>query len=322
MTFSEFIEEWRDGGDSICCHTSGSTGNPQEIQLPKKEVENSARRTIEFFRLTPESYLYSCVAPDFIGGKMVAVRGIVLNPDEPRFGYEKPTNRPLEAYDGPKIDLLSVVPSQMEWILDRLDSCDAHGDRLRDKIGAVLIGGSFIPEGLRRRIAESGIEAWESYGMTETASHVALRRIGWPQEGFTPLPGVEISLVEGCLAIDIEGWKRVVTHDIAEIDAEGRFSIVGRSDNVIVTGGNKVFPEDVEARLAGCFPFDFAITWESDDKWGQRVVMIAETEEPDDKEIIKLCKEVLPAHMVPKGVLKGKIPRTPNGKIKRKGSLI
>lgn len=313
MTYDDFLAEWRNDSDSIRCFTSGSTGAPQPILLPKREVLASARRTVDFFNLGKDSFLYSCVSPDFIGGKMVAVRAFSIDPAAPRFGYENPSNRPLAGYDGPLIDLLSVVPSQMEWIVDNLADVPS--------LGAILVGGSFIPDSLRRKIAASRLNAWETYGMTETASHVALRKIEWPQSPFSPLPGIKISDADGCLRIDIEGWKQVITHDLVRIDGEGRFEIYGRSDNVIITGAKKVFPEEVEALLEGVFPFDLAISWEPDEKWGQKVVMIADCNpagEWSEQRIITACKGILPPHQVPKGVVYGRVPRTPNGKIRRK----
>ena len=165
MTYEDFAQEW-DSRDMITCRTSGSTGAPKEILLPKQEMVNSALRTIDFFGLTGDSLLYSCIAPDFIGGKMMLVRQRAAGC---RFLWETPSNRPLDGYSGEPISLLSVVPSQVIYILDNIKDMPV--------IDAMLVGGSSIPESLRHRIEKSGLNAYESYGMTETASHIALRRI-------------------------------------------------------------------------------------------------------------------------------------------------
>ena len=311
MSWEELLKEWRSAGPEMECHTSGSTGRPSTIWLPKEEMKRSARRTIDFFGINSGSHLYSCIAPDFIGGKMMLIRGEVSGA---RFSWEKPSNHPLKDYGGGRIDLISVVPSQLLYMLE-------HREELPE-IGAVLVGGAALNEWLRRRVGESGLRVYESYGMTETASHIALRRVGLPQEGFIPLEGISISLdARGCLTIEIEGWKKITTNDIAEIDPEGRFRILGRADNVIISGGIKIHPEEVEGRLAGVFDFDVMLTSRAHPKWGEEAVLIAETEPRNEEEcrgmILEKCKEVLPAYSVPKDVRFGKLSRTANGKLKR-----
>lgn len=327
MSYLEFIEEWRNCCEFIECHTSGSTGTPKRILLPKAQMAASARRTLEFFHIPSGAHFYSCIAPDFIGGKMQAVRSEISNGC---LSWESPSNRPEElCKTSKKIDLLSVVPSQMHWILDNIESLP--------EIGVILIGGSPIPDSLRASIGKSGLNAWETYGMTETASHVALRRVAPEVEFFTPLPGINISIVQdnnvngqtgdeadsaGCLAIDIDGWQRVVTNDLAEINSNGCFRILGRKDNMIITGGKKVSPEEVEHKLGSTLPWPLMISWEPDPLWGQKIVAIVESpEEIDDATKEKLINEwhtMLPAFMVPKEIICAPIPRTANGKFMRR----
>lgn len=223
-----------------------------------------------------------------------------------RFTWEPPSNHPLRGMKSEHIDMICVVPAQMRDILDLRDT-------LPD-IGVILIGGSPINTQLRHEIASSGLNCWETYGMTETASHVALRPVTEPQEWFVPLPGISVSLVDSCLAIDIPGWQRFLTNDIAEIDCNGRFRILGRADNVIITGGLKVNPEVVEARVQPFLDFEFIVTSRPDPLWGQRVVMIAEDAERPDDEILDICRMHLQRHEVPKEIIHDKIPRTGSGK--------
>ncbi len=326
MNYPEFVEEWRNEGDFIECHTSGSTGTPKCILLPKSQMAASARRTIDFFQIPEGSHFYSCIAPDFIGGKMQAVRSEISNGS---LSWETPSNRPeglLQIHK--KIDLLSVVPSQMHWILDNASSLP--------EVDVILIGGSPIPNALRERIDKSGFNAWETYGMTETASHVALRRVASDIDSFTPLPGITISIdsgshahtlpdkegaPSGCIAIDIEGWQRLVTNDLAEINPDGTFRILGRKDNMIITGGKKVSPEEVERILSPTVQCPLMISWEPDSLWGQKIVAIVETTvEIDDAMKERLIKEwhrLLPGYMVPKEIICAQIPRTANGKFMR-----
>lgn len=303
MTWQELYDEWASDCPYLKCHTSGSTGTPKVIDLPKEQVAASARRTLDFFHLGSESRFHSCLAPDYVGGKMMMIRALLAGG---RFTWERPSNHPLQDMESECIDLLCVVPAQMRDILDRIDS-------LPD-IGAILIGGSPINTQLRQEIACSGLNCWETYGMTETASHVALRPVTEPQEWFSPLDGISISLQDACLAIDIPGWRQVVTNDIAEIDSNGRFRIVGRADNVIITGGLKVHPEEVEARLQTFLDFDFILTSRPDPLWGQRVVMLAEDPDIPDSAIMDICRQRLQRHEVPKEIIHCGIPRTDSGK--------
>lgn len=327
LTYPEFVEEWRNEGDFIECHTSGSTGTPKCILLPKSQMAASARRTLDFFQIPDGSHFYSCIAPDFIGGKMQAVRSEISNGT---LFWETPSNRPEELCKVKgKIDLLSVVPSQMLWILD-------NASRLPE-IGVILIGGSPIPDTLRERIGKSGLNAWETYGMTETASHIALRRVDSDVDSFTPLPGIKVSIVQdenqddqtaedlesaGCLAIDIEEWQRVVTNDLTEINPDGTFRILGRKDNMIITGGQKVSPEAVEHKLGHTLKWPLMISWVPDALWGQKIVAIVESQDEMDnaskERLLKEWHSLLPGHMVPKEIICAPIPRTANGKFMRR----
>lgn len=308
MTWDEFKEEWENDLSYIECRTSGSTGKPDIIRLPKAEVINSALRTNRFYKIDSSSHLFSCISPDYIGGKMMYVRAVVAHA---RFSCEIPSNRPLSRYIETPIDLISVVPSQLAYILEHQSSLP--------QIANILVGGSPIPHSLVKKAAESELNIYESYGMTETASHIAVRKIEWPIRNFRPMEGISIS-VDGSqrLQIDIDGWKKISTNDIAVIDSEGQFNILGRSDNVIISGGIKIHPEEVEAILSEIFDFPLMITSRRDEKWGEAVVMVAETDYEKYDMIMEGCRRLLPGYQIPKEIVFSKIPRTSNGKIKRK----
>lgn len=309
MNYSDFAAEWKSTPDHIICRTSGSTGDPKEICLPKSEMRKSAWRTIRFFGLDSGSHLHSCVSPDYIGGKMMAVRAYETGAG---LTWEKPSNRPLEKYDGKPIDLLAVVPSQMIHILDNLHDMP--------EIRAVIIGGAPIPAHLRERIEESGLNAWETYGMTETASHIALRRVSATPGAFTTLDGIRTYTdSESRLVIEMDGWQRLVTNDIAEI-AECGFTILGRYDNVIISGGKKIHPEQVEEILERELGVPVMISSMPDEKWGERVIMTIEDggDSQADIKIISKCKNLLPEECVPKEIIHSEVARTANGKKRRK----
>lgn len=317
MTFDEVISQWRDNSDHINVHTSGSTGSPKEILLPKNFVRESALRTIDFFDIKSESRLHSCVDPDFIGGKMMAIRADIAGAD---FTFEKASNRPLgNISQDITLDLVAVVPSQMIHILENINQMP--------QVANFLIGGAHIPEELRLRIAKSGLTAYESYGMTETASHIALRKVEEKVTPFKALPGVRISKeVDGTLIICFKNGYSLHTNDIVDLISETEFYVKGRKDDIINSGAKKINPRELEEKLAGILLSPFYISGFPHEKWGESVVLILEMRKNEletfrEREFPVVLKEmhrVLPGWMVPKEIFYvEKLVTTPNGKIKR-----
>ncbi|MDE6022033.1 MAG: AMP-binding protein, partial [Muribaculaceae bacterium] len=209
MTKLEFAREWTDDSEYVVCHTSGSTGAPKEIRLSKEFMRESARRTNDFFCINDRSHLHTCLDFCYIASKMMLVRA---EEAQCRLTSEKPSNRPLSEIDKEeRIDLLSVVPSQMEWILDSASPWIG--------IRNILVGGSALPQTIRRKIALSQYVVWETYGMTETASHIALRRVCEDESiPFETLPGIKVNVNErGCLVVKLPGGDSLETNDLAEV---------------------------------------------------------------------------------------------------------
>lgn len=331
MTGEEFLQEWRSENEDITVFTSGSTGVPKRISLPKSFVAASARRSIDFFGLRPGDRIHTCVAFDYIGGKMTAVRSELA---DCLLTAEKPSNRPSlrgetvrgkhDDFAALPIKMVSAVPSQMPWLLEHLGELPA--------VEKWLIGGSAIPAPIRKAIVESGIEAWESYGMTETASHVALRRVGADATSpFTLLPGIEATTdARGCLVLrvpDTEGAvTEVVTNDLVTgITPDGSFTLLGRADDAINSGGKKFHPALGEAKVQPFFPYPFIFTAREDEKWGEHIVMLIETSETDPTRLDEIKTEAgeataktLEHWQQPKEILTvPALPRTPSGKLRR-----
>ena len=309
MTFKEFINEWQNDEDFIEAKSSGSTGVPKIIHLKKDFVAESARRTNEFFRINAKSVLHSCVSPDFIGGKMMAVRAIISNA---RLSWEIPSNVPLLSPSDGVIDLLAVVPSQMISIIERKDDLP--------HIRNIIVGGSRIHPALVKMIEKSSLNAYETYGMTETASHIALRKISSEKRPFTLLPGIRIeSDYDGCLKIFFENGYTVKTNDIVEIITEKEFYIKGRRDEIINTGGKKLNPNEIEDKISGLLSCRYCVTGFPDMKWGEKVVLLLESPQAYDEETLKeKMKKILEPWQMPKEILRvEKLPLTPNGKIIR-----
>lgn len=309
MTFDEFIADWRCQTPVITARTSGSTGNPKIIELRKEFVRESALRTNSFFNITSSSRLHSCVGADFIGGKMMAVRSELAGC---KFTWEKPSNIPLKGLQREDyIDLLAVVPSQMLHIVDNTEALP--------HIKAVIIGGSAIHPVLKDKIIRSGLNAYETYGMTETASHIALCKIESDDSWFTPLQGIYVTVDDrGCLVINFSTGEIFVTNDLAEIGATGRFRILGRYDNMIITGGKKVSPEKLEKIISSLIDGECMVCSMPDEKWGERLLLKIEGPAGDKTALRTLLKGVLPSHEVPKDIeWVEKLERTSNGKLKR-----
>lgn len=309
MNYDEFIAEWLNSDDSIKVRTSGSTGIPKEILLTKDFVRKSALRTISYFGLDSRSYLHSCISPDYIGGKMMAVRALETGC---RFTWEQPSNRPLKDLGkNLEITLLSVVPSQLLHII-------SHKEEL-PKMKNILAGGAPVVPSLKKAIIDSGLNVYETYGMTETASHIALKKLS-DEDRFHTLKGITVSSDDkGCLNISFDSGENFITKDLAEIFSDTSFRIVGRADFIINTGGKKVNPEDVERRLEPLVGAPFVLISIPDEKWGEKIVMLIESEQgkfSEDK--IKKMKEILQPHEVPK-IIKyvTYLARTDNGKINR-----
>lgn len=308
MTYREFKEEWEDSNDYIVCHTSGSTGVPSKIELPKEQMKRSAERTCNFFGIDSSSHLHSCISPDFIGGKMMWVRSAVKGC---LFSWETPSNKIFQNYSRSSFDLVSVVPSQMVWLLNNVSTLPT--------VRNYLIGGAPIPHSLRQLIVERNISAWESYGMTETSSHIALRKVTLDDIPFSTLEGITVHDNDsGTLTITIDGWMTLSTNDIATVFSPDSFIITGRADNVINSGGKKIQPEIIEKKLSSEFKFDFAISSLPDALWGERVVIVVEGLKINDERLSETFNRLLERYEIPKEIIRiDKLPRTKNGKIDR-----
>lgn len=320
LLFDNFRKEWNEPADTIVVNTSGSTGVPKKIHLPKAMMQQSATESCRFFNIKGQSRIHSCVSTAYIGGKMAALRALLAGCT---FTAETPTNRPginteiLVAGpwwfgDRTPVTLLSAVPSQMPWLIQHINKLP--------EVKNYLVGGSPISLPLRRLITQSGVSAWESYGMTETASHVALRPItADPRLPFRPMDDVSVRLdTRNCLAITRQGWPEIVTNDIAELTDDGGFIILGRADNVIISGGLKFHPEMHELRLSAKLDKPFMFSHMPDDKWGQSIILVTEDQETPDNRLYDILGAELQHWQMPKRIIRvSALPRTPGGKLKR-----
>lgn len=318
----EFLEDWH-AGNGILVRTSGSTGIPKEIRISHDQIRRSARRTINFFKLSKKSRIHSAISFEYIGGKMMIARSLLSGC---LLSFNEPSLYPEIENNGQDIDLCSVVAAQMPHIIDN-KKCFGH-------IRAFLIGGSAIDNRLWDKIVNSGLPAWESYGMTETASHIALRRIAGKcsqRPRFVPLPGIKVNVdSEGRLLIK-DNNVLFPANDIAKIYNDGSFEILGRKDNIIITGGIKVNLLDLEDKLRTHLEpvcSQFFLTTLPDEIWTSKIVLVGITSEKKDWEKLKdkisriineLPESEISKKMHPKEIrMLSSLPLTPSGKLLRR----
>ena len=297
-------------------HTSGSTGKPKPMWVEKRRMEASARMTCDFLGLREGDTALLCMSLDYIAGKMMVVRALTCGL---RLIVVEPSGHPLKSTQkepSPLCTFAAMVPMQV-WNTLQIPE---ERERLMT-IKHLIIGGGAIDDALATALAGFPNAVWSTYGMTETLSHIALRRLSGPEatEWYTPLPGVSLSLTEdGCLVIDAPAVHdgRLVTNDIAEMAPDGRFKILGRKDNVICTGGIKIQAEEVERLLREHLRVPYVITKRRDEKFGEVVVLLTE----GDVDVAHAaCQRVLPRYWQPRAyVHTDRIPLTETGKPARK----
>lgn len=311
MTPQEFLEQWRDSSDFVEVTTSGSTGKPKRMLVEKKRMAASARTTCSFLGLREGDTALLCMSADFIAGKMMIVRSEVCGL---RLTCIEPTGHPMTAVaDNEVFDLVAMVPMQVINSLSEPRECN----RLM-AIRNLIIGGGPVDDALASCLANFPNAVYSTYGMTETLSHIALRRLSGQEADvwYTPFDAVSVSLDEnGCVAIDAPDIcaSRIVTNDIAEIAPDGRrFRILGRRDNVICSGGLKIQIEEVESKLRPLITDDFMITKIPDHKFGEMCVILHTSGNTDS--VTRACS-TLPPYSRPKLYLHtDTLPLTPTGK--------
>lgn len=284
MTLEDFLSEWNNDSDRVLVHTSGSTGKPKPMMVEKKRMLNSARITCDFLGLKPGDSALLCMSLDYIAGKMVVVRSIERHL---HLISVSPSGHPLKDVNE-EITFAAMVPMQVYNTLQ----VPEERERL-SRIRHLIIGGGAIDAALEQELQSlpGDIAIWSTYGMTETLSHIALRRINGdePSEWYQPFDSVHISQTEeGCLVIDapLVCAETLVTNDIVEIEPyiynkveKLRFRIKGRKDNVICSGGIKIQIEEVETLLKPHLEKPFMLAKKKDGKFGEIAVLLSEDED-------------------------------------------
>ncbi|MFW0738654.1 AMP-binding protein [Flavobacterium sp. T12S277] len=302
----EFLLDWFDKKDFIEMTTSGTTGLPKLVRLEKQAMIQSALATGDFFGLKPGDKALLCLPTQFIAGKMMLVRSLILGLD---IDVVSPSTAPL-ALNKTQYDFVAMVPLQVQNSIAGLKN-----------VKKLIIGGAKIDSALEAQLLPLKTEIYETYGMTETITHIAAKRVG--EKAFSILPNVKISKDDrDCLVIHLPSVSNepIVTNDLVELVNENQFVFLGRIDNVVNSGGVKLIPEQIESKLIGKINSRFFVTGVPDTVLGEKLILVIEGEK---QEFAADFFDVLGKYEKPKEIVfVPKFKENENGKLLRKPSLV
>jgi len=278
-----FLQQWFDSISYIEVTTSGSTGIPKVIQLQKKHMKNSAKASGEFFNLPENTTALLCMSPKYIAGKMMLVRALTLGW---KLDIVEPSSNPLKICTK-QYDFSAMVPLQLSNSLNEINN-----------IKKLIVGGGVVSKDLLANIQELQTEIFATYGMTETITHIAVKKLNnfrntsvstTKQSYYKILPKIKISTdIRGCIIIEAPtiSEEKVITNDLVELISDTEFKWLGRFDTVINSGGIKLIPELIEEKIAAVIHQRFFVTGISDNILGEKLILIVEGKNTLNKDII------------------------------------
>ncbi|WP_394748627.1 AMP-binding protein [Spongiimicrobium salis] len=310
----DFLLDWLDGSDLIHVQTSGSTALPKHIRIKKQQMVHSALATGQLFGLEAGTTALHCLPSRFIAGKMMWVRALVL-------GWEMDYVAPSSKLDIRKpYDFSAMIPLQLENALSNINY-----------IQTLIVGGAPMSMELREKVQEKDTLIFETYGMTETITHIAVKKVNHQKanenkDTFTTLPAVRVGIdARGCLVIDAPriSHAKVVTNDVVSLLSETEFQWKGRYDNIINSGGIKLVPEVIEKIVSAYISQPFFVAGLADDSLGQRLVLLVEGSLDKTLLMDEISKiSALDKFQKPKEIYcLPNFVRTSNGKIQRSNTL-
>ncbi len=311
----EIVLRWISSEDGMVVHSSGSTGPPKQIRILKRYMTQSAKMTARYFQFYEGTRAMICLPARYIAGMMMIIRTMV---NGWTLYFQKPSSAPAieRCYD-----FVPVTAMQAAHLLEIPGALD--------KTGTLLLGGGIVPPLIEKRLKETGhSRIFHSYGMTETATHVAMRRISTGQDTavFEALPHIRWTEDRhSCLVIHAPqlGYNALSTNDVVELIDAHHFRWKGRRDHVINSGGIKLFPEEIERKINTVMTVPYFIAGLPDPRLGQRCVLIVEGEEYPDVEALRAAFiNLLEKYERPKAFyLVPQFVRTSSGKIARPQTL-
>ena len=307
-----FLLDWLDNKDYVEVQTSGSTGKPKILKIKKEAMVNSAIATGDFFNLKPGDKVLHCLPSNFIAGKMMIVRAIILGLE---LDMVEPKALPLIDYEK-DYAFSAFTPMQLKNFAKFLKS-----------IKTVIVGGGQVSSPIIELIKDKKPNIYETYGMTETVSHIAVKKLNNfgntdTDTYFKTLPGITLSVDErSCLVIDAPqlSKEKIITNDIVKVHTKSTFEWLGRFDNVINSGGIKLFPEQIEKKLQSIIKEEFFIASMPDDTLGEKLILVIEKK---NNEFDTSIFDALDKYEKPKEIFTlAKFIETSSGKIHRKKTL-
>ena len=308
-----FLYDWLNPKATILLETSGTTGVSKKIEFDKQAMVNSAIATGDYFGLTVRHKALHCLPANYIAGKMMLIRAMVLG-----FSLDliRPTVHPLEETEK-TYDFVAMTPMQASHSLPHLE-----------RVKTLIVGGGQVPEHLQNKLKQiKGLRVFETYGMTETLSHIAVRTMDDPYAQFHVLPNVNIHQDDrGCLVIDAPYLfvKNLKTNDKVEILDKKTFRLLGRIDNMINSGGIKIHAEQIERVLARVLYAPFFVGSIPHDSLGEQLTLVVQAKKQEMEKVRSIVKECqdFGKYEKPKILLGySSFVTTESGKIKRKETL-
>lgn len=321
-----FCHEWEAGKQDFVLHTSGSTGQPKPVSLSRQQMQASAQMTAQALGLMAGDRALVCLNTRYIAGTMMLVRGME---QQLEMTVIEPGSNPLMEFPAETaFDFTALVPLQLETILAQSPEKLPVLDRMK----AILVGGAPVSFALEEKLQVIGSPVYSTYGMTETVSHVALRRLNGADKSasYTALEGVQIGTdSRGCIWVvaPSTAHQTIQTNDLVELTGPNAFRWLGRADNIINSGGVKIQLEKIEQALdrvlthlnLSCRFLAFGLPHPS---WGEMLCVAIESP-PLSPKLEKLLRqgltEVLDRYEIPRQLFSQlTFPETPTGKIDRK----
>jgi O-succinylbenzoic acid--CoA ligase len=306
----DFLDPQRDYFETA---TSGSTGAPKMITIQKKHAVASAKNTIDYFGLKPLDTVHLCMNSRYIGAKMMIIRALVC---QLKLTYSEPLSNALSLIKHP-VDFCAAVPLQTYSLFETQPTGNKN-------IKVLIIGGGVLQKRMSDLASAHTTMYYQTFGMTETISHIAVKRI-YPAMSSYECVGanrIDVDTLDSSLIIHAPqlGIESLKTNDIIAFKDNKHFDWIGRKDNIINSGGIKINPEQIEALLEGVFDVPFYISSQPDDRLGQKIVLYIESTIPiDEEEIIHPLKEHLPKYHAPQQIIvEPAFSYTTTGKLIRK----
>lgn len=322
----DFCQQWILGKNEFLFHTSGSTGKPKPIYLSRLSMIESANMTKNWLDLQEGDHVLLCLPIEYIAGAMMLVRALVLNLN---VVIIEPSQNPLEGITKPvNIHLASFVTTQWSTILQSNRDLFSNFSEVK----GILIGGSELTYSLELESRDIQLPIFQTYGMTETSSHIAFRPISSEINYYQCFPPVKIKInQDSCLCINLPNTLNqwIETNDIAELLNDSQFRIIGRKDFAINSGGRKIHPEIIEKCCLTFFALNSCLfkifAWGLDDNfYGQKLVLFIESKDKFhfELQLVDYLKLNLESWEVPKQIIV--LPEflyTKSGKIDRPNIL-